>query len=107
MLLAHYTVISRKVNTQLECKIKIGGVYGEGLVGDEMCPRWFAKFQPKISHTKVPHRSGRPLAVQSHRVQMFTEDRPHHAMWETDDILKVSRSSVKNHMHLQDYSESL
>ena len=58
---------------------------------------------PKISRTEVPHRSGRPVAVHGHRVQTLTKDRPGYAMWETGDILKVSKSSTENHLHLQDY----
>ena len=60
-------------------------------------------FMPKISLTKVPHGSGRPLAVRGHRVQTLTEDRPRYAMRETGDILKVSESSIENHLHLHDY----
>ena len=60
-------------------------------------------FMPKMSCTKVPHESCRPLAVHGHRVQTLTEDRPRYAMRETGDILKVSESSVENYLHLHDY----
>ena len=60
-------------------------------------------FMPKISRTKVPHRSGRPVAVHGHRVQTLPEDRPGYAMWEAGDILKVSKLSTENHLHLHDY----
>lgn len=46
-------VISIKVNTQLECKLKIGSVDGEGAVGDEMCQRWFVKFDAQDFSDKV------------------------------------------------------
>ena len=60
-------------------------------------------FMPKISRTEVPHGHGRPVAVHGHRVQTLTEDRPAYAMWETGDILKVSKLSTENHLHLHDY----
>ena len=60
-------------------------------------------FMPKISRTEMPHRSGRPVAVHGHRVQTLPEDRPGYAMWETGDILKVSKLSTENHLHLHDY----
>ena len=58
---------------------------------------------PKISRTEVPHGHGRPVAVHGHRVQTLTEDRPGYAMWEAGDILKVSKLSTENHLHLHDY----
>ena len=58
---------------------------------------------PKISLTEVPHGHGRPVAVHGHRVQTLPEDRPGYAMWETGDILKVSKLSTENHLHLHDY----
>ena len=72
-------------------------------LGDEMCRSDLPSFTPKISCTEVPHGHGRPVAVHGHRVQTLTEDRPGYAMWETGDILKVSRLSTENHLHLHDY----
>ena len=72
-------------------------------LGDEMCQKWFAKFHAQdFSHEGAP-RHGRPVAVHGHRVQTLPEDRPGYAMWETGDILKVSKLSTENHLHLHDY----
>ena len=63
-------------------------------LGDEMCRSDLRSFTPKISRTEVLHGHGRPVAVHGHRVQTLTEDRPGYAMWETGDILKVSKLST-------------
>ena len=47
----------------------------------------------------VAPRVGRSVAVESPPGQTFTESRPRYGMRETGDILKLSKSSIANHLH--------
>ena len=64
----------------------------EGAVTDRMCQRWFAKFRAGHSSLDDAPRPGRPVDVDSDLIETFTENTQHSTMWETADVLKISRS---------------
>ena len=41
---------------------------------------------------------GRPVEVDSDRIKTLTENDQHYAMWQIANILKISKSSVENHL---------
>ena len=72
-------------------------------LGDEMCQKWFAKFHAQdFLHRGAP-RAWQTISSSWPSIQILTEERPGYAMRETGDILKVSKLSTENHLHLHDY----
>ena len=74
-------------------------MYGEGAVTDRMCQKWFAKLRAGDFSLDNAPRSGRPVEVDSNHIQTLIENSQHYTMGEIAHILKISKSSVKNHMH--------
>ena len=48
-------------------------------------------------------RSGRPVEVDSDQIETLIENSQHYTMWEIADILKISKSSIENHLHQLGY----
>ena len=48
-------------------------------------------------------RSGRPVEVDSDQIETLIENNKRYTMWEIADILKISTSSVENHLHQLGY----
>ena len=46
---------------------------------------------------------GRPVEVDSDQMETLTENNQRYTMWETADILRISKSSVENHVHQLGY----
>ena len=47
--------------------------------------------------------SDRALEVETNQIETLTETHQKYSMWEIVDILKISKSSAENHLHLFDY----
>ena len=47
--------------------------------------------------------SGRPVEVDSDQIETLIENNQHYIMREVADILKISKSSVENHLHQLGY----
>ena len=47
--------------------------------------------------------SGRPVEVDSDQVETLIENNQRYTMWETANILKISKSSIENHLHQLGY----
>ena len=48
-------------------------------------------------------RSGRPGEVDSDQIEIIIEHNQPYTMWEIADIVKISKSSVENHLHQLGY----
>ena len=53
----------------------------------------------EISQWTRLHHQVDQLEVDSSQIKTLTESNQHYTMWETADILKISRSSVENLLH--------
>ena len=42
---------------------------------------------------------GRPVEVDSDQTETLIENNKHYTTWEIADILKISKSSIENHLH--------
>ena len=82
---------------------KICAVYGEGAVTDGTCQKWFEKFCTGDFSLDNAPRLGRPLELDSDQIETFIENNQHYTMWEIADILKISKSSIENHLHKLGY----
>ena len=71
---------------------KIFAVYGEVAVTDRMCQKWFAKFRARDFSPDDAPQSGKPVKADSGQIQTLIENNQHYIMWETANILKISKS---------------
>ena len=74
-------------------------MYGEGAVTDKTCQKWFAKFCARDFSLDDAPQLGRPLEVDSDQIETSVENNQCYTTWEIADILKISKSSVENHLH--------
>ena len=82
---------------------KVCAVYGEGAVTDRTCQKWFAKFHAGDFLLDDAPRSGRPVEVDSDQIETIIENNQCYTTREIADILKISKSSVENHLHQLGY----
>ena len=66
---------------------------------DQTCQKWFAKFHAGDFSLDDAPQSGRPVEVDGDQTETLTENNQHYTMLEIDDILKIPKSSVENHLH--------
>ena len=82
---------------------KICAVYGEGSVTDRTCQKWFAKFPARDFLLDRAPQSSRPVEVDRDQIETIIENNQHYITREIADILKISKSSVENHLHQLGY----
>ena len=78
-------------------------VYGEGAVTDRTCQKWFVKFRAGDFFLDDAPQSGRPFEVDSDQIETLIENNQYYTMQEIANILKISKSSVENHLHQLGY----
>ena len=93
----------KKGKNTTEMHKKIYAVYREGAVTVRRCQRWFAKFPARDFSLDDAPRSGRPVEVDSYQIETVTENNQRYTTREIADILKISKSSVENHLHQLGY----
>ena len=76
---------------------------GEGAVTDRMCQKWFVKFCAGDFSLDDAPRSGGSVEVDSDQIETLIENSQRYTMREIADILKISKSSVENHLHQLGY----
>ena len=93
----------KKGKNTTETHKKICAVYGESAVTDGTCQKWFAKFRPGDFSLANAPRSGRPVEVDSDQIETLTENSQCYTTWEIANILKISKSSIENHLYQLGY----
>ena len=83
----------------MKCKTKICAVYGEATLTDQTCKKWFAKFCAGVFLLDDSPWLGRPVEIDSDRIETLIETSQCYTMQEIADILKISKSSIENHLH--------
>ena len=67
-------------------------MYGEGVVTDRMCQKWFEKFHAGDFSLDNAPWSGRSVEVDSNQIETLIESNQRYIMWEIADILKISKA---------------
>ena len=67
------------------------------------CQKWFVKFRAGDFSLDDAPRSGRPVEVDSDQIETLIENSQRYTTREIADILKISKSSVENHLHQLGY----
>ena len=70
---------------------------------DWTCQKWFAKLCAGDFLLDDVTQSGRPDEVDSSQIKTLIENSQHYITQEIGDILKIPKSSVKNHLYQLDY----
>ena len=94
----------KKGKNATETHKKICALYGEGAVTDRTCQNWFAKFRAGDFSLDDAPQSGRPVEVDSDQIETIIENNQHYTTQEIADILKISKSSIENHLHQLGYA---
>ena len=68
-----------------------------------ICQKWFAKSHAGDLLLDSAPWSGRPVEVDSNQIETLIENSQCCAMQEIAYILKISKSSVENHLYLFSY----
>ena len=93
----------KKGKNATETQKKIYAVYEEGAVTNGTCQKWFTKFCTGDFSLDDAQRWGRPVEVESNQIETLIENNQHYTTQEIADILKISKSSVENHLHQLGY----
>ena len=93
----------KKGKNRTKTQKKICAVYGESAVTDRTCQKWFAKFHAGDFSLDDAPRSGRPVEVDSDQIITILENNQCYTTQEIADIIKISKSSVENHLHQLGY----
>ena len=67
-------------------------VYREDAVSDQMCQKWFSTFCARDFSLDNAPWSGRPVEGDSDQTETLIENNQCYTMWETANILKISKS---------------
>ena len=70
---------------------------------DQTCQKWFEKFRAGDFLLDDAPWLGRPVEVDSDQIETLTEYNQRYTTQEIADILKISKSSVENHLHQLGY----
>ena len=73
--------------------------YGEGAVTDQMCQKWLAEFHAGDFLLDNAPQLGRPVEADSDQIETLIENNQCYTMQEIANILKISKSSVENHLY--------
>ena len=93
----------KKGKNAIETQKEICAVCGEGAVTDQKCQKWFAKFHAGDFSLYDTPRLGRPDEVDRDQIEALIENNQRYTTWEIADKLKISKSSVENHLHQLGY----
>ena len=93
----------KKGKNATEMQKKDCAVYGEGAVTDGTSQKWFVKFHAGDFSLGNAPWSGRPVEVDSDQTETLLENNQRYTTREMADILKISKSSVENHLHQLGY----
>ena len=78
----------KKGKNTTEMENKICAVFGEDAVTDQMCQKWFVKFQAGDFSL---NNDARPVEVDSNQIETLTENNQCYTMQEIANILKISK----------------
>ncbi|KAL1131026.1 hypothetical protein AAG570_012264 [Ranatra chinensis] len=86
---------------------KICAVYGEDAVTERVCHKWFSRFRSGNFSVQDAPRSGRPTEINSDEEREMVDTNSRYTTRQIADILKITKSSVENHLHQVGYVSRL
>ena len=93
----------KKAKNTTERPKKFCSVFGDGPVTDWMCQKWFLKFHADDFSLDKATESRWSVEIDSDQTQTLIENNQCNTMWEIAHILKISKSSIENHLRQLGY----
>ena len=90
----------RKRKNATQTAEKLRDMYNEEALKDRQCRNWFDKFRSGDFSLKDEQRSGRPNEVDDDQIKAIIELDRHETVRETEEMLKVPKSSIDRHIFL-------
>ena len=91
--------IQLKVKMQLKHTKRFVQCLEKGAITDQMCQKFFARFHAGDFSLDDAPQSGRPVEVDSDKIETIIENNQCYTMQGIADILRISKSSAENHLH--------
>ncbi|EZA54736.1 Histone-lysine N-methyltransferase SETMAR [Ooceraea biroi] len=88
----------RKGKNASQVTNSICSVYGEGALAERTVRKWFAKFRAGDFNLKDQERSGRPSTTDDDQIETLIENNPRYTTRELAEILKISKTTVHDHV---------
>ncbi|EZA50238.1 Histone-lysine N-methyltransferase SETMAR [Ooceraea biroi] len=88
----------RKGKNASQVTNSICSVYGEGALAERTVRKWFAKFRAGDFNLKDQERSGRPSTTDDDQIKTLIENNPRYTTRELAEILKISKTTVHDHV---------
>ena len=79
----------------MKCKTKICAVYGEATLTDQTCKKWFAKFCAGVFLLDDSPWLGRPVEIDSDRIETLIETSQCYTMQEIAEYSKYPDQALK------------
>ena len=84
----------KKGKNATEMQKRICAVYREGVVTDQTCHKWSAKFHEGNFLLDDAPWSNRPVEIDSYQIKILVEKNQCYITLEIADILKLSKSNI-------------
>ena len=82
-------------------------VYGEGVIGESMARKWFAKFKNgNFDINKTPH-SGRPSEFDKDHLKALLKKESHQTNHELAEKTNCNQKTILNHLHSIGFAKKL
>ncbi|RLU19787.1 hypothetical protein DMN91_008346 [Ooceraea biroi] len=88
----------RKGKNASQATNSICSVYGEGALAERTVRKWFAKFRAGDFNLKDQERSGKPSTTDDDQLKTLIENNPRYTTRELAEILKISKTTVHDHV---------
>ena len=82
-------------------------VYGEGVIGESMARKWFAKFKNgNFDIDDMPH-SRRPSEFDKDHLKALSKEESHQTSRELAEKMNCNQNMILNHLHSMGFAEKL
>ena len=82
-------------------------VYGEGVIGESMARKWFAKFKNgTFDIYNTPH-SGRPSEFDEDHFKALLKEESRQTSCELAEKINCNQKTILNHLHSMGFAEKL
>ena len=79
---------------------KIQETYGDDVINERSCRRWFARFKAGVFNLEDGPKSGRPTRLNSSELKNYIEQNPEMSTQELGRIFNVSRTTIHKRLKI-------
>ena len=82
-------------------------VYGEGVIGESMARKWFAKFKNGNFDIDDMPCSGRPSEFDEDHLKALLKEESHQTSHKLAEKMNCDQKTILNHLHSMEFAEKL